>query len=135
MSAFKKNSARQQVIVAYADVTFDQLVSGTFKPLIELPAGAVVLSGALNVRTAFNSGTSDVATVGDATTGNRYKASATVAAAGYGALVPTGLQATAPTTVGVTWTAVGTAATAGALRLIVEYFVAGRAQFAQGLDN
>jgi hypothetical protein len=104
--------------------------------LIELPANAVIIAGALNTYTAFNSGTSDVATVGDSGTGNRYKASATIAAAARQLLTATGLILTtaAQRLVGVTWTAVGTAATAGAATLEIEYYVRGRAQFAQGLD-
>lgn len=136
MAAFKKQSGRQQLIIAYADFDYTQLVSGAFKALIELPPNAVVVDGALITYTAFNSGTSDVATVGDATTGNRYKTSATIAAAAYQAITPTGVKATttAIRNPGITWTAVGTAASAGAGTLWIAYYVLGRAQFGQGAD-
>jgi hypothetical protein len=134
MAAFKKKSGRQQVIFAYADVDYTQLVSGTAKGIIELPPGAVILSGAVVVGTAWNSVTSDVLVVGDAGSANRYKTSYSIAATGRTALVPTGYQMTAPGNVNITWTGVGTAPSAGALRLEIEYYVVGRAQFSQGLD-
>jgi hypothetical protein len=133
--AFTKKSGRQQLIVAYADVTFADLVSGTAKGIMELPPGAVVVDGDVTVDTAFNSATSDALVVGDATTANRYKTSYSIAAAGRTALVPTGFKTTAPSNINVTWTGVGAAPTAGAFTLRVSYYVRGRAQFAQGLDN
>lgn len=136
MTAFVKNAARQQLIIAYADFDYTQLVSGTFKALIELPPNAVIVSGALITYTAWNSATSDVATVGDSGSGNRYKTSASIAAAAYQVITPTGVKCTttALRNVGVTWTGVSTAPTAGAGCLWLGYFVRGRSQFAQGLD-
>lgn len=136
MTAFKKQSGRQQPIFAYADFDFSQLVSGTFKGLIELPAQAVIIAGALVTYTAFNSATSDVAVVGDSGTTNRYKASATIAAAARQVITATGLIVVTAVTrlIGIVWTGVSTAPTAGAGTLEIEYYVRGRAQFAQGLD-
>jgi len=136
MAAFKKQSGRQQSVVGYADFDFSQLVSGVLKVLIELPPRAIIIAGALQTLTAFNSGTSDVATIGDSGSATRYKASATIAAAAYQVITPTGVEATttALRNVGIVWTAVGTAATAGIGRLWLSYFVLGRAQFSQGLD-
>jgi len=135
MAAFKKQSGRQQPIVAVALFDFTQLVSAAAKGLIELPPGAEVLSGAIVTTIVWNSGTSDVAVVGDAGSANRYRASATFAAVGRYALTPTGYVTTAPTNVTITWTGAGTAITTGSARLMVEYIVHGRSQFNQGLDD
>lgn len=131
--AITKNTARQELIVAYVDVALADLTSGTAFNAIDLPANAVVVGGDVVVTTAFNSGTSDVIIVGDVTTTNRYVASTTIAAAGRIAVVPTGFTVTTTQpSVRLTWTAVGTAATTGALRLMVTYYVKGRAAFSQG---
>lgn len=131
--AITKNAARQELVVAHVDISYADLVSGTAANAIDLPTNAVVVGGDVVVTTAFNSGTSDVITVGDVTTANRYLGSTSIASAARTALVPTGfVSTTTQPSVRVTWTAVGTAATAGALRLTVTYYVKGRAAFSQG---
>lgn len=130
--AITLNPNRQQSRWATVDISYADLVSGTAQTAIQLPVGAVVQAGAVVVKTAFNSGTSDVIVVGDSATADRYRASVTIASAARQALTPTGYQ-TLTTTRGlqVTWTAVGAAATAGALRLEVEYIVPTRGDAVQ----
>lgn len=124
--------ARQQVIHASVDFTYADIVSGTAAPAIQLPPNAVVISGRLTVTTAFNSGTSDKIAIGDAASGTRYASAAEAHSTGLVAITPTGYSNTVQDNITVTWTAVGTAATAGAARLSVEYVVRGREQFSQG---
>lgn len=131
--AITKNSGRQEVVSAYVDVSYADLASGTAADAIDLPVGAVVIGGAVVVTTAFNSATSDALVVGDSASSNRFKSSFSIAATGLTALVPTGYVALATTNkVRVTWTGAGTAPTAGAFRLRVDYIVEKRAAFSQG---
>lgn len=131
--AFTKNNGHQFVKSAIADFTYADFVSGTYKELIDLPANAVVIGGRLIADTAWNSATSDTLAVGDNTTAARYKAAQDVkTAAGLWALVPTGFRVTnTQLGLGITWTGVGAAPTAGAGRLEVEYIVEGSADFSQ----
>lgn len=127
-----QNVNRQQSRWATVDISYADIASGVAASAIKLPVGAVVVGGNLIRKTAFNSGTSDVMTVGDSASANRYMASTTIATTGRLALVPTGYEALSTTReIQVTWTAVGTAATAGALRLEVEYIVPGRGDAVQ----
>jgi hypothetical protein len=131
--AITENSGRQEVISAYVDVSYADLASGTAADAIDLPVGAIVIGGAVVVTAAFNSATSDALVVGDSASSNRFKSSFSIAATGLTALVPTGYVALATTSkVRVTWTGVGTAPTAGAFRLRVDYIVEKRAAFSQG---
>ena len=128
-----KNKGRQSVIDAYVDINFADLASGVAQNAIDLPVGAQVVGGDVVVDTAFNSVTSDVIVVGDASVANRYLTSTSIAAAARTALVPTGFRTTATQpSIRVTWTGVGTAPTAGQLRLRVSYIVNKRAAFSQG---
>lgn len=134
--AIKLNSARQELEVAHVDINMADLASGSAANAIELPPNAVVVGGDVVVTTAFNSGTSDNITVGDATTANRYLGSTSIAATGRTALVPTGFTVTTTQRfLQVTWTGVGTAATTGVLRLAVQFYVKGRAEMSYGLGT
>ena len=127
-----KNDGRQSPLVARVDFGFADFVSGTLEAAIELPAGAMVLSGNVSITEAFDSGTSDSLTVGDALDEDRYLGATSVQALGLTALVPTGLQVTGIDDVTMTLTSVGAVATAGIGVLTVEYIVPGRAQTTQG---
>lgn len=129
----KKNSARQELIAAYVDINLADLATGVDVPAIELPANAVVTGGDVVVSQVFNSTTSDVLDVGDVTTENRYLNDGTLQALGRIALVPTG-YVTTPTERNITvrWVSGGGVPTTGAVRLSVQYYVKGRAAFAQG---
>lgn len=132
-----KNFGRQELIIADVDIALADLVSGADTAAVVLPVNAVVVGGDIIVTEAFNTagtGATDVLDIGDATLQNRYLNDANVAALGRLVLVPTGfLATTAQPTVTVRWTGTGTtAATTGKLRLTVQYYVKGRAAFAQG---
>lgn len=125
--SFTKQTGRQYPLVAMAEISYADLTSGTALEAIKLPGNSRVVSGQLIVTTAFNSATSDTITVGDGGSAARYKGSIDGQSAALTALVPTGYKYTAPDTVDVTWTGVGTAPTAGAAVLIVEYVTDNRA--------
>lgn len=130
--AITLQSSRQKSAWATVDFAYTDLTSGSAATAIKLPVGAVVVGGAVVVKTAFNSGTSDALVVGDGTTADRYKSSYSIQSAARTALVPTGYIVLSTTReIKVTWTAVGTAASAGAARLEVEYIVPARADFSQ----
>lgn len=136
-----KNAARQGVISALVDIAladlaaeavdqsqtlaYGALVSATaYSTTIALPVGAVVTGGDVTIVTPFNSATSDVLDVGDATSGNRYLNDADLQQAGATVipLVPTGFVVTAgQPVIKVTWTKVGTAPSAGAFTIDVTY--------------
>lgn len=129
--ALTLNRGRQNRLVAEQAFTFENLAdTGVGVVAVKLPVGAVVIGGGVVVDTAFNTATSAVLDVGDATTANRYKDDVDLKTAGYTALVPTGYVSDGSDIV-VTPALVGTAATAGAGRLVVEYYIQGRAQEVQ----
>lgn len=128
-----KNRGRQSATEAYVDIAFGDVVSGVAQAAIDLPVGAQLVGGDIVVDTAFNSVTSDVITVGDALSAARYLGSTSIAATGRTALVPTGYRTLSTSNqIKVAWTGVGTAPTAGQLRLRVAYIQNKRAQFSQG---
>jgi hypothetical protein len=85
------------------------------------------------VTEVFNSTTSDVLDVGDATVQNRYLNDASLRTLARVPLVPTGFKAgTAERNITVRWVSGGGTPTTGKLRLDVTYYVVGRAEFSQG---
>ena len=128
-----KNSARQCPVVAHVDINLADLVSGTDLQAIELPLNAVVIDGGITVTEVFNSTTSDVLDVGDATVQNRYLNDASLRSLARVPLVPTGFKAgTAERNITVRWVSGGGTPTTGKLRLDVTYYVVGRSEFTQG---
>ena len=127
-----KDSGRQDRLVAMVEIGFADIATGVAAAAVELPGGAIVVGGAVTVITAFNSGTSDVLDVGDSVSANRYLNDGNIHTAGRIPLVPTGYVMPNAGDVSVTLTAVGAAATAGSVRLEVEYVVEGRASTNQG---
>lgn len=121
------NTGRQSLQTAYVDFTLADLTSGTDTNAIELPYGAVIVSGAVYTSVAFNSGSGDVIDVGDSASQNRYLNDASIAAVGADALVPTGYVHQGGW-VTLRWTGTGTAATTGTARLVLNYFVEDRAE-------
>jgi hypothetical protein len=127
------DSGRQSPLVADFQYTFDQLISGTYIPLVKLPQGAIVTKVFLGTTTAFNSATSDSFSIGDQDTGGaanatRYAASTAAAAAGLNVQgICTGKKYAVGGTVGIVWTGVGAVPTTGAGSLQVEYIMDGRA--------
>ena len=99
-----------------------------------MPAGAVIVSGSIVTTEVFNSTSTDVLDIGDSGSRNRYKNDANIHSLGLVALVPTGYVYTVPTKISALWVSGGGVPTTGKYRLTIEYFVRGRAEFAQGLD-
>jgi hypothetical protein len=124
--AITKNSNGQTLIVRHVDINFSNVASGVAAEAIDIPANAVIVSGELYTTTAWNSATSDVLDVGDATMANRYLNDGNIHAIARVALVPTGYT-TNGDPLKVTWVGVGAAPTAGVVRLMVAYYVIGRA--------
>jgi hypothetical protein len=122
----QKTAGRQEVQIASIVITAAMLVgnSGVDLEALDMPPGAIVLGGDVTVTEAFDSGTSDVLDVGDASSENRYVNDVNIAATGRTALVPTGFTITdGEPAISVRWTGVGAAPTAGSARLTVQYFV------------
>ena len=132
--AITKNAGRQEVISAYVEFTYASIgTTAVAVAALDLPVGAIVVGGDIVVTTAWNTGTSAVLDVGDATSANRYANDVDLKTAGRTALVPTGFTHTsADNVLKVLPVYVGTAATAGAARLRVDYIVKGRSAFSQG---
>ncbi|CAM4267462.1 Bacteriophage lambda head decoration protein D [Comamonas aquatilis] len=127
------NSGRQEAIVAYVDISAGDLASGVATKAIELPSGAVVISGSVAVKTAFNTATTATLKVGDAVDDDRYTTSAVdLKTAGATALAITGYTHKVGESLQVTLTETGATATAGKVRVQVSYYVEGRAAFSQG---
>jgi hypothetical protein len=127
----KLNSTRDEASTAVLDFTFADIApSGVAQLAVQLPQGAVVTDGFVQVQTAFNSATSDALDVGDAGSVNRYRAALNLQAVAVTPLTITGLQvapgATDTTKLTLRWTGVGAAPTAGRARLIVTYVRVGR---------
>jgi hypothetical protein len=126
----KTSVGRQDVLSAHAKVTYgasgDTAATGTVV-VMAIPAGAIVVGGYLNVTTAMPAN-ADIH-VGDGGVANRYTNDVDGAATGVTALTLTGYKYTTNDTIDIL---VDTAApTAGAVELIVNYVVEGRAAFAQ----
>ena len=130
--AITKKAGRQEVISARVDFTFgtgaDVPLIGVY-PAIDVPQGAVVVSGFVYVSDATTA-TVDI-NIGDGGSSTRYVAAVDGAATGLTALVPTGYEYTAADTIDVAITVADPAA-AGAATLVVNYVVDGRAAFSQG---
>jgi hypothetical protein len=127
-----KNKERQDLLVAWVDINLADVTSNVAAAAMALPVGAVVVSGQLITTEAWNSTTSDVMDVGDASSATRYLTDGNIRALGARvALVPTGF-----TSVGddltVTWTSGGGSPTTGKARLEVVYFIKGRAKSSIG---
>lgn len=132
--AIKKNSGRQGLIAAYVTISVADVVNNVAQAAIDLPIGAVVVGGALVTTEAWNSTSTDVMDVGDATSATRYATDANIRALNARvALTPTGfVHTSSQPALTVTWTSGGGTPTTGKTRLEVQYYVQGRAEFSQG---
>lgn len=129
-----KNSARQELIAAFVDINLADVANNVTQTALDLPINAIVVDGSLVTTEAWNSTTSDVMDVGDATSATRYLTDGNIRALGARVpLVPTGLIHDATNNaLRVTWTSGGGVPTTGKVRLEVRYYVKGRAAFTQG---
>lgn len=126
------NVGRQEVISASVniDLTTSTLVTGVAQNAIQLPPDAYVIGGQVDVITAFDSLTSDVADVVLGT--ESLLAAGDIATLGSLSISGNAIKTTAPAEVTFEWTGVGTAPTVGTVRLSVQYVVDGRACFSEG---
>jgi hypothetical protein len=130
--SFSKDGGRKSPVIADITISYADLVSGTAKEVIDIPAGAIIDDVHAYVDTAWNSGSSDVITVGDGGDVDRFITSVSIAATGnkIGVTTAKGYKYTTKDTIDVIWTGVSTAPSAGSLRLIVEYHFANKADYA-----
>ena len=123
-----KNTERQSTLLAWVDINLADVATNVQSNVaIDLPVGAVILSGQLITTEAWNSTTSDVMDVGDASSATRYLTDGNIRALGARVpMVPTGFISTGEG-LRVTWTSGGGTPTTGKVRLEVEYYIKGRA--------
>lgn len=123
--AITKNTGRQWPLTAVVDFDFNDIPAVDVYEAIDLPGGAKVVSGELEVVTADAGGGTVKATLNTVD----LIAATSSASASRNALTETGLMTTAPATVDVE---VETAVlTTGVYRLSVTYFLSGRANETQ----
>lgn len=126
--AITKDTGRQDVLVAHVTVTYDDLTSGSIAEAIDVPPDAIYLRGHVDVKTAWDSNTSDVLDVGDGDDDDRYTSSQIdISSTGRTDLDVVSQQYTEKDTIDVTWTGTGTAPTQGEFDLVYEYIVETRA--------
>lgn len=127
---------RQELITACVEVTYADLTSATAYNAVQLPENAVLVGGQYRVSTAFDSGTSDAVVV--AFNSLTLLTDADAQAAVLTAFTmpttsnPNNVEVSTPAYVTLTWTGAGTAPTAGAITLHVQYLEKGRSAFSQG---
>lgn len=130
--AVTKDPNRQEVIAARVVVTFgtgnDIAVQGTY-PAIDVPEGAIVIGGHINISDATTA-TVDIH-LGDGGVTNRYADNVDGAATGLTALTLTGYKYTAADTIDILVDTADPAA-AGQAEIVVMYIKDGRAAFSEG---
>lgn len=127
------NTGRQFPTFAVQQFGYADLVSGSAASLkVALPAGAIVVGGGVLVETAWNSGTSAVVDLGlNGGTANVLANDLNLATTGFKAITGVYTADYTGAAVTMTLTEAGTAATAGAGKLIVEYIVVDKAHEVQ----
>ncbi|MDH1475816.1 hypothetical protein N5F13_15005 [Comamonas thiooxydans] len=132
--SIKKNSGRQELVVAYLDIAFSDVTAyGLAEDAIEIPGNAVITGGEIVVTEAWNSATSATLKLGDAADDDRYTAAAVdLKTLGRTALTLTGFKHATTESLKALLAQAGAAATKGKARIAVNYYVEGRASFAQG---
>lgn len=113
----------QWPLFGYNEMLFSDYASASVHDVIVLPEGAQVVGGFVLVTTPYNSATTATLNVGDAGLATRYGSAIDLKTAGRKALTPTGLITAAKAPVTATFAQTGTAATAGAARVYIEYIV------------
>jgi hypothetical protein len=134
--AITLDTNRQEVIAARVQVTYATLGNdvGTSEGIIQVPEGAKVVGGYINISEVFDSTTSDTIDIGDGVDPDEYTATIIDAqVAACTALTITGYTYTAQDNIDIQWTA-GTTSTAtqGIAEIVVLYIVEGRGAFNQG---
>ena len=127
--AITKDVGVQDICVKTVTINLADVTSGDDISAIDLPNNSVILSGSLYTTEAWNSTSTDVLSVGDTTTYNRYLSAGNIRSlAALVPLVPTGIvQPTSGLT--VRWVSGGGSPTTGKVRLVVTYVVLGKAEY------
>jgi hypothetical protein len=127
--AITKNDGRQEVICAVQEIDGATIGAAGLSEAVDLPEGAIVVGGYLNVTTAFTGGIDITLAVSGG--GASLTATDVDTATSSNALTVDGtVVASGGDTVDVTLA--GTTPTGGTAYLIVEYVVKGRAAFSEG---
>jgi hypothetical protein len=113
----------QWPLVGYNEMLFSDFADDATQRVVVLPKGALVIRAFVLVTTPYNSATTATATVGDAADPDRYGAAVDLKTAGLVELEPSGFITSEAGPVTITFAQTGTAATAGAARVYVEYVV------------
>ena len=132
MSILNRNAGRQYPLYATVAFDYEDVPDATAVKVIDLPGDAVVVGGAVQVITAWDS-TTNVVDVGDGDDPNRYTATPVdLKTPGRTALDITGFKYAVPDTIDLVQAETGTAPTQGEARLELQYILAGgRAHEAQ----
>lgn len=119
------------VVVPFA---FSDLGTGTFVPALNLPTHAVITGGLLVVTEVSNSSSTDTLAFGLTGAPTGFANNVNFKALAATALTVTGANVamTGPSTLGITRTRAGTEGTTGKGVLVVQYVLAGRADFPHG---
>lgn len=115
----------QQVHYFRKGVSLSDLTSGTAVTLGTIPSGAMVVDAYAVVTTAFDSGTSDVLDIGTSGDGDGFATDLDISSVGKKSAdelaTSDDLVVSADTDLTFAWTGAGTAATAGAMEVVVEF--------------
>lgn len=130
--AITKDASVQSVQSKIVYINLADVATGVDQAAIALPANAVIIGGAVVTETAWNSTTSDVISVGDTSTYNRYLSAGNFrAAAANVPLVPTGFIHPGGN-ITVRWVSGGGTPTTGKSRVRVDYVIIGQANATYG---
>ena len=123
-------TTRSYVLCVYASFSYDDFTSGVGLPFCTLPVGAIVLGGILAQTVAWNSGTSDLLTIGGTDVDEIYASTTCAAIANHHIVLQNAYDAAstepvpvvaADREVKITITSAGAAGTAGAGSLFLTY--------------
>ena len=124
MPVIAKNASHQYSRIVVSDMDYSELpATATWTEIFQLPAGAVPITGAMHVVTAFNPGTSLTAKYGPAASDAKYLAATSIAAAARTAAITQNVANAGSEKVGVTLALVGAAPTAGRVIFWLEYIL------------
>lgn len=127
-----KDASVQQVHCKVVFINLADVATGVDQGAITLPPNSVITSGAVYTTEAWNSTTSDVISVGDSVTYNRYLSAGNFRAlAANVPLVPTEFVHPGGD-ITVRWVSGGGTPTTGKARLRIEYYQIGQANSTYG---
>lgn len=126
--ALTLNSGRQTPLFAYVDFDYTHVsTTAVAVTAVRLPPNAVVIGGALVVKTEWDTSGSAVLDIGDSAVSTRYGSGIDLTAGTRTELTLTDYTATTGLDIAIKPTLTGAASTAGAARLEVSYFILDRA--------